>query len=247
MRRRARFVACAMSVGLGWAAPPDARADAEVLSPSSSSSPSPSQAVAALGSMYEHRFPTAALYWGLGGALVVTGVVTLALSPSPETSASDRLGVYSGSATLISGLSSCFSALPLTLARRTFELRLERARATGRPMDDGAALDVLVAQAGWARRWRIATQIVTPVLLALNGAMLGWYSARYAYERTTTGIVAGLYGIGVPIVLWYDSLSSPEEQALHGVVAGTARVTVGAMVLRSSRGAEPGVGVGGVF
>jgi hypothetical protein len=241
VRRGARLVACAISVGLGWAAPRDARADAEA------APASPSQALAALGRMYEHRFPTAALYWGFGGALVATGAVTLALSPSPGTSASDRLGVYSGTATLVSGLSSCFSALPLTLARRTFELRLERARATGRPMDDDAALDVLVAQAGWARRWRIATQIVTPVLLALNGAMLGWYSARYTYERTTTGIVAGLYGIGVPIVLWYDSLPSPEEQALHGVVAGVPRVTVGAMVLRSPRGAEPGVGVGGVF
>jgi len=167
----------------------------------------------ALDAMYDDRFPAAALYWGAGGALVATGVVTLALSPSPSTSPGDRLGVYSGAATTISGLSSCFSAIPLSLAHATLRRRIERARAFGRPVDDALSLEILAKHAAWARRWRVATEIVTPVLLALNAAMLGWYTWHNYYERTTTGVVAGLYGIGVPIVLWYDAQPSPEELA----------------------------------
>jgi hypothetical protein len=217
-------------------------ADAEIKGPAA-----PLAALEELEVTYDTRFPTAALYWGAGGALVATGVVTLALSPSPSTSASDRLGVVSGAATIVSGLSSGFSALPLTLAHG--ELRGRLARARGRPIDDAVARDILAEHAAWARRWRIACQVITPALLAVDGAALGVYASQNSYERATAAVVAGLYGVGVPVVLWYDSLPTVEEQALAraGGGAATTHVSMAPAVLPTARGVTPGLGFAGTF
>jgi hypothetical protein len=82
---------------------------------------------------------------------------------------------------------------------------------------EATAREVLVEHAAWARTWRRRTLVVTTLLLAVNAGALSWYAVRYPYERTTTAIVAGLYGIGVPIVLWYDSLPWSEEVVLDHV------------------------------
>jgi hypothetical protein len=153
-------------------------------------------------------------YWAAGGAMVGIGITTLALTNPTGDAPSNRLGLVSGIATTVSGVSSCFSAWPRTL--EPFVLKREVLEHGG-PMglDEAPAREVVLEHARWSRRWRQRTLVVTTVLLAVNAIALSAYAIRYSYERVETAIVAGLYGIGVPIVLWYDSLPWSEEVALE--------------------------------
>jgi hypothetical protein len=215
-------------------------------SPAAVLPPGPTAALRGLETEYEERFPMAVVYWGGSAALVGTGIALLAMARSPETHPSDRLSLFSGTATLISGLSCGFSALPLTLSRVTFRRRL--ALAEGRPMDDALARSILTEHAAWARGFRIATQIVTPALLAVDGTLYGSYALHNSYDRVAAGVIAGLYGVGVPVVLWFDSLPSPEERALQKALRASplSRVSVGPTLV-PSRAVALGVGLSGTF
>jgi hypothetical protein len=182
----------------------------------------PTPALKALGQMqsdYATHFNWGIAYWAFGGALIGTGIVTMAVeNPTLPTPAS-RLTLISGTATLVSGFSSCFSGLPLTLAPGDLARRVGAHGGAG-SLTESTALDILREHAAWARKWRLSTLVVTTALLAVNAAILAWYSAKYEYERTTTAVVAGLYGLGVGVVPWYDSLPWAEETIYETVRAG---------------------------
>jgi hypothetical protein len=203
----------------------------------------PTAALHALATEYDERFPVATLYWGGAAALVGGGIALLAEARSPRTNPGDRLSLYSGTATLISGLSCSFSALPPSLSRA--DLRRRLALASGRPMDDTLALSILADHAAWARTWRIATRIVTPALLAVDATLYGSFALHNSYDRVAAGVIAGLYGVGVPFVLWYDGRPSIEEQALQKA-SSRPRVSLGPTLV-PSRTAAPGLGLSGTF
>jgi hypothetical protein len=132
-------------------------------------------------------------------------------APTP----SGRLSLVSGVATILSGIDSGFSGLPLMLAPADLEHRIAAHGGESALHNEVAAREILEEHAHWARHWRLSVLVVSTVLLAANGAFLAWYSVRYSYERTTTAVVAGLYGLGVAVVPWYDSLPWPEELAFE--------------------------------
>jgi hypothetical protein len=62
---------------------------------------------------------------------------------------------------------------------------------------------------------RLATQFVTPTLLAVNATLHGSSALHHGYDRMAAGVIAGLYGVGVPVAIWYDAQPWTEERALH--------------------------------
>jgi len=170
----------------------------------------PTEALRDLRTSYQTRFNTAAVYWAVAGTLGAIGVVTVALSVPGREESGGRFGLVSGLATTLSGVSSASSALPLSLAPGALEERL--ARTGGAALtDDTLAASVLRDHAEWARGQRVTGMVLTTVFLAANAILLGGHAILFDYQRVTAGVVAGLYAIGVPAMLWFNSFPSMEE------------------------------------
>jgi hypothetical protein len=196
----------------------------------------------------DSTFYAGVAYWVAGGALVATGVVTLGLGHPTGSAPANRLALVSGSATLVSGFSSCFSAWPRTLEASALRHLIEAQGGDAALSNEAAARSIVLAHAAWSQTWRRRTLWVTTALLALNAGVLSWYAISSSYQRVPTAIVAGLYGIGVPVVLWYDSQPWFEETALDQVPAPSGGATLPSasllpMLQQTAQGAALGLGL----
>lgn len=189
--------------------------------PATDSPPTAVEALGRLRTTYETRFNSAAVYWGVSGALLATGGVTLGLSPIESPSPAGQLALVSGSATILSGVSSGFSALPLSLGPPILAERIARHGGTA-ALNEAISREILAEHAEWARNWRIACLVVTTTLLAVNATALTWYAVNQEYQRVTTAVVAGLYGLGVLVVPFYDMIPWVEETSYASLQAPTS-------------------------
>jgi hypothetical protein len=73
---------------------------------------------------------------------------------------------------------------------------------------------------------------VTTTLLAVNCGVLSAFAAKNTYQRTSVAVVAGLYGLGVAVVPWYDSLPWPEEKMAAALKNGSPATPSTSLYLR---------------
>jgi hypothetical protein len=193
--------------------------------------PTATETLAKLRKDYETHFNWGIVYWAVAGGLVVTAA---ALIPPTTETEGGRLSLVSGTATLLSGVSSGVSAAPLFLAPGHLAAVIEAHGGEAVLKDEAVARRILEEHATWARHWRVATLVVTTTLLAANCALLSTFAAKNTYERTSVGVVAGLYGLGVAVVPWYDSLPWPEETMAAALQSGSASKPAASIYIRPS-------------
>jgi hypothetical protein len=187
------------------------------------------EALQRLRTTYDTRFNSAAVYWSVGGALFLTGGLTLGLSPITAPTPGGQLALVSGVATILSGASSDVSALPLSLGPPVLARRIARHGGEA-ALNEAIAREILAEHAAWAQRWRIACLVATTTLLAVNASALTWYAVTHEYQRVTTAVVAGLYGLGVLVVPFYDLIPWVEETTWSSLQTPTPSATSGPAV-----------------
>lgn len=207
--------------------------------PAPSAASPATEALAGLEAHYATRFDSGAAYWATAAALVVTGGVTLAFAaPGPNP-----FGLVSGTATILSGVSAAVSAWPLS---RGPGLLADRRRARVGMEPERAAQEVLAEHAAWARDWRFVSTVATTVLLGSNAALLTTYAIRYEEQRITAAVVAGLYAIGIPFMLWFNSAPTREELAATAIgEAGSLRWQLQPMLAHAADRTSMGLAVAG--